>query len=70
MADDVFCDDFLNGIIFIGSTNNAHAEICPDAKLFLESMGTVCFEPILAGESPKVGTLQTFLLHFQAFVDL
>ena len=43
-ADDVFRDDFLNGVIFTGLTGGTSLDISPAAHKLLESLGTSWIE--------------------------
>lgn len=45
-TDDVFCDDFLKGIIFVGAEDDAEIQIAPDARQMLEDMGTSWIETL------------------------
>ena len=42
--DDVFCEEFLRGVIFIGGTKKQNLEILPDALDFLHSRGMMWTE--------------------------
>lgn len=43
-TDDVFCDDFLSGVIFAGAVINSKPDISPDAYQLLKSLGTKWME--------------------------
>lgn len=40
-SDDVFCETFLGGVVFTGSSGKNNVEILPDAVQLLQSWGTV-----------------------------
>ena len=50
-ADDVFCDDFLNGVIFTGVTNG---HISQAARKLLESLGNSWIETIDTGGADDI----------------
>lgn len=43
---DVFCDEFLHGVIFVGGEDNAEIQIAPDAHQLLDGMGTSWIETL------------------------
>lgn len=43
-SDDVFCETFLGGVVFTGSSGKNNVEILPDAVQLLQSWGTVWTE--------------------------
>ena len=43
-SDDVFCETFLGGVIFTGSSGKDNVEILPDAVQLLQSWGTTWTE--------------------------
>ena len=42
--DDVFCDDFLTGVIFTGTITGVDYDISPEANEYLRSLGTTWIE--------------------------
>ncbi len=63
-GDDVFCDDFLDGVIFIG--NESTIDFSHDASDLLKSPGTTWIEfwnANSAGDAPPPGPYLTFEQH-------
>lgn len=73
--DDVFRDNFLNGVIFIGVPSGTSPDISPAAYKLLESLGSRCVEPFDtdgADETPPPGpyvTAEQYLLEIFRIYD-
>ena len=76
-TDDVFCDEFLSGVIFTGVTSGTYVDVSPAAYLLLKSLGNSWIETLdiddidqIPPPGPYVAAEQHLLEIFRLYDDI